>query len=252
MNAQAPGSLWVEFPAHRCPPGARADAAPRRRTRRRRYRWHAGGRLDRRAALTHPGNEGADWTGGGSTRLRYPDPAEGEPADDQEREEAGTGGRPRRARGRCGRLLGNHLSGRRGSLPGSLPQCSLCPPSPIELSCPRDEPLRISSHQPRPHATSARLVRPLARRAARASLRIAGRGAKPPSRRESSTCRRSLYDHSPVWLIGLPEELSSHPTRSLLRGRQTSAHRGIPLTPNPFLQVYMRNDSHHRVGSSRT
>src|SRR6266853_2322142 len=56
----------------------------------------------------------------------------------------------------------------------------------------REEPLRISSHQPRPHATSARLVRSLARRAARASLRIAGRGAKPPSRRESSTCRRSL------------------------------------------------------------
>jgi len=98
MNAQAPGTP--------VPAGARADAARRRRTRRRRHCWHAGGRLHTRAALTHPGNEGADWTGGGSTRQRHPDPAEGEPADDQGREEAGTGGRPRRARGRRGSTSG--------------------------------------------------------------------------------------------------------------------------------------------------
>jgi hypothetical protein len=58
-------------------------------------------------------------------------------------------------------------------------------------------------------------------------------------------------NYSPVWLIGLPEELSSHPTRSPLRGRQTSAHRSVPFPSCAFLQVYMRNDSHHRVGPPR-
>ena len=54
-------------------------------------------------------------------------------------------------------------------------------------------------------------------------------------------------DYSPVWFVGLPKELSSHLTRSFLRGQQTRAHRGVPLTPSPFFQVYMRNNSHHRV-----
>jgi len=56
------------------------------------------------------------------------------------------------------------------------------------------------------------------------------------------------HDHSPVWLIGLPEELSSHPTWSLFRGRQTSAHRGVPLVSCPFFEVYVRDNRHHRVG----
>src|SRR5260370_18883059 len=50
-----------------------------------------------------------------------------------------------------------------------------------------------------------------------------------------------------VWLIGLPEELSSHPPRALFRGRQTSAHRGVPLVSSPFFEVYVRHNRHHRV-----
>jgi hypothetical protein len=55
-----------------------------------------------------------------------------------------------------------------------------------------EEQLRISSHQPQPRATSARPARSPIRRAAGASLRTAGPGARPPSLRASSTCRRSL------------------------------------------------------------
>src|ERR1700730_755268 len=57
-----------------------------------------------------------------------------------------------------------------------------------------EELLRISSHQARPRATSARLVRSPTRRSADGSLRISGLDARPPSLRESSTCRRLLAD----------------------------------------------------------
>src|SRR5262245_56336309 len=53
-------------------------------------------------------------------------------------------------------------------------------------------------------------------------------------------------NHSPVWLIGWPEELSSYPTRCLRRGRQTRAHGGVPVTSSPLSQVHMRHDRHHR------
>src|SRR5882724_2071215 len=52
-------------------------------------------------------------------------------------------------------------------------------------------------------------------------------------------------NHSPVWLIGGPEELSSYPARSLPRGRQTCAYGGVPITADPFFQGHMRHDGHH-------
>ena len=42
-------------------------------------------------------------------------------------------------------------------------------------------------------------------------------------------------------------ELSSHPTRSLLRGRQTSAHRGIPLS----LGLTESRPQQERLGNSQ-
>jgi hypothetical protein len=44
-------------------------------------------------------------------------------------------------------------------------------------------------------------------------------------------------NHSPVWFIGWPEELPSHPTRCLPRGRQTRAHGGVPVTSSPPLSM---------------
>src|SRR5262245_55550736 len=54
------------------------------------------------------------------------------------------------------------------------------------------------------------------------------------------------HDHSPVFLIGWSEELSSDPTRSLPRGRQTSTHNGVPVSSGFWLQVHVSHDSLHR------
>ncbi len=43
-------------------------------------------------------------------------------------------------------------------------------------------------------------------------------------------------DYSPVWFVGLPKELSSHPTGSLLRGRQAGAHGAVHSCPAPSLR----------------
>ncbi len=55
----------------------------------------------------------------------------------------------------------------------------------VPVSMLGEEPRRISSHQARPHATGARPARSPTRRAAGASVRIAGPGARPPSLRAS-------------------------------------------------------------------
>jgi hypothetical protein len=46
------------------------------------------------------------------------------------------------------------------------------------------------------------------------------------------TCPPRADYHSPVGLIGWPEELSSYPTRCLPRSRQTRAHGGVPVASN--------------------
>ncbi len=71
--------------------------------------------------------------------------------------------------------------------PSAVAFSSSSPSTPdwVLVSMLGEEPQRISSHQARPHATSARSARSPTRRAAGASVRIAGPGARPPSLRAS-------------------------------------------------------------------
>jgi len=102
-------------------------------------------------------------------------------------------------------------------------------PSPRDwllVSILAEEQLRISSHQARPRATSARLARSPTHRAAHAWPRSSGRGATPPRRREFSMCPQSLaglayriaggvvLPPNPVASSRLTDECASqHPTR---------------------------------------